>query len=66
MASVVARMRELMPANLRHGRSRLNRGRDRAYPDECGVAAAWIASHGPRLGFRPPSTGERSRAIGAA
>eukprot|EP00974_Lingulodinium_polyedra_P087361 8468402-Lingulodinium_polyedra.AAC.1 len=65
ITSVFTRVRGMMPISLRSGWAPLNRGEARAHQGECGDTAAWAIRYGPRLGFRPFSLEERSRATGA-
>ena len=67
MATVRARIRRILPPELRNAWALLHRGTARGEDErEAERATEWIGRYGQQHGFRPPNLGERSRVTGSA
>jgi hypothetical protein len=64
LPAVVAGIRDLLPHHLRSGWDAIQGGFNRWCEPQADRTALWITTHGPRHGFRPPTTAERSAALG--
>eukprot|EP00974_Lingulodinium_polyedra_P036501 3500653-Lingulodinium_polyedra.AAC.1 len=66
MGRLPTAIRSLMPEEHHDGWRQLHRAdQNHHYTNEAARAALWVEHHGAALGFRPPSTDERSRVTGS-